>query len=49
MPGGVSKRLCIKEAVTIVKKNFGMFWASLAILYYCHAYSKAFVRGLRFR
>jgi glycosyltransferase involved in cell wall biosynthesis len=36
LPGGVSKKLCIKESVSIVKKNYGIFWAILAIVYYLY-------------
>jgi len=36
MPGGVSKKLCINESASIVRKNFGVFWAMVAILYYLY-------------
>ena len=36
MPGGASKQLLINESVSIVMKNFGVFWAMVAILYYLY-------------
>jgi glycosyltransferase involved in cell wall biosynthesis len=36
MPGGVSKKLCINESASIVRKNFGVFWAMLALVYYLY-------------
>jgi len=36
IPGGVSKKLCINESTSIVKENFGIFWAILAVVYYLY-------------
>ena len=40
MPGGVTGKLCIRESASIVKKNFGIFWATLAIIYYLYQGTK---------
>lgn len=40
MPGGVTGKLCIRESASIVKKNFGIFWAALAIIYYLYQGTK---------
>lgn len=40
MPSGVTSRACakelLKESASVVRKNFGMFWAILAVLYFLY-------------
>lgn len=39
MPGGLSSRHYIRESLSIVRKNFGVFWMCLALLYYLAYYA----------
>lgn len=50
MPGGVTGRICtkelVKECASVVKKNFGMFWSILAVMYFLYQEVKLRVNRL---
>ncbi|MDZ8051110.1 MAG: glycosyltransferase family 2 protein [Aulosira sp. ZfuVER01] len=36
LPGGLTSQIYIQECLTIIEKNFGIFWTVLAVIYYLY-------------